>query len=77
LNSSELAAGQTAVIKELLESECEQRLAEMGCVPGTTIELLYRARSGDPIAFDVDGYILALRKIEASCILVQKNESNG
>ena len=77
LNASELTPGKKAVIEDLPESQFNQRLAEMGCVPETTIELLYRAPSGDPIAFDIDGYILALRKSEAACILVKKNDSNA
>jgi Fe2+ transport system protein FeoA len=74
LKASELSNGTSAKIVELTDSAFSQRLAEMGCVPGTPIQLLFKAPAGDPIAFDIDGYILALRKNEADCILVQYSE---
>ena len=35
---------------------------------GNKIKRLYTAPLGDPIAFDINGYILALRKEEAKLI---------
>ena len=43
----------------------------MGCVPGTEITKLYNAPGGDPIAFQIDSYILGLRKSEAQQILIR------
>jgi ferrous iron transport protein A len=76
LNASQLVPNQSAIITALPESPFSQRLAEMGCVPGTPIKLLYTAPSGDPMAFDIEGYILALRKNEAAVILVQIENSH-
>lgn len=44
------------------------KLADMGLYPGKEITVLYKAPFGDPIAIDVDGYILSLRKYEASLV---------
>ncbi len=58
-------------IESLKPSELTSRLAEMGCVPGTEITKLYAAPGGDPIAFQIDSYILGLRKSEAQEILIR------
>lgn len=71
LRASEILLLQTARILRLEESEYKQRLAEMGCVPGAELMLLFTAPSGDPLAFDVEGYTLGLRKIEADTIEVE------
>lgn len=42
----------------------------MGLVEGKQLQVLFRAPFGDPIAVDVDGYILSLRKDEAELIIV-------
>lgn len=51
--------------------ELERRLVEMGFVEGASVELrhqgLFRA---DPIAVQVDGTLVALRRREAHAILV-------
>jgi len=52
------------------------RLAEMGCVPGTEITKLYHAPGGDPIAFQIDSYILGLRKTEAQEIVIRPLKRN-
>lgn len=46
------------------------KLLEMGCTPGETVTLDRIAPMGDPIAISVSGYLLSLRKEEASTILV-------
>jgi len=46
----------------------------MGCVPGTLIKKLYAAPGGDPIAYQVDHYILGLRRLEADYIEVKVAE---
>lgn len=53
------------------ESEFNQRLIEMGCIEGTQITKVFQAIGGDPIAFQIDGYVLALRKSEAKTITIK------
>lgn len=43
----------------------------MGCVPGTVISLEFSSPLGDPLAFNIDGYVLGLRKEEAAIIEVE------
>ena len=60
--------GESGRIAAVQDSPFSQRLIEMGCVPGTPITLEIAAPGGDPLAFYVDGYMLALRKKEAQTI---------
>jgi len=67
---AELKKGQKAVIESLSKSEFSMKLMEMGCIPGETIQLEKIAPLGDPIAISVSGYMLSLRKAEASTVKV-------
>lgn len=58
------------MVRAILESSLKVKLMEMGLVVGKRLEILYRAPFGDPIAVDIDGYVLSLRKDEAQLIEV-------
>ena len=68
MNASELKQGDTAMIHHVEFSDLRNKLIEMGCFEGNKIKRLYTAPLGDPIAYDINGYILALRKEEAKLI---------
>ncbi|MBI2271507.1 MAG: ferrous iron transport protein A [Bacteroidetes bacterium] len=63
--------GERAVIDSFTDNEMSLKLLEMGCTPGETIVVDNIAPMGDPIAIFVSGYLLSLRKKEASTILVK------
>lgn len=44
---------------------------EMGLYVGQEVEFLLRAPFGDPIAINVSGYTLSLRKFEAEAVKVK------
>jgi ferrous iron transport protein A len=71
VTADKLSKGMTAKISALLPSPHEERLSAMGCVPGTKITLEFIAPSGDPLAFNVEGYLLGLRKSEAKLLIVE------
>jgi ferrous iron transport protein A len=71
-----LKLGQTATIKEFTDNFLSLKLIEMGCLPGETIKLSNIAPFGDPIAIEVSGYLLSLRKKEASTVVVTINKEN-
>jgi ferrous iron transport protein A len=48
-----------------------RRIMEMGIVEGTPITVVKTAPLGDPIQIKVRGYVLAIRKKDASCINVE------
>jgi ferrous iron transport protein A len=70
ITADHLEFNKSYEISALKENDLTQKLAEMGCVPGTEIMKLYTAPGGDPIAFRIDSYILGLRKSEAENIFV-------
>jgi len=50
-----------------------RRLLDLGLVPGTRVEVIRRSPVGDPIAFNIRGAVIALRKEESSRVLVTQN----
>ena len=75
----QLAIGQRGVIRHI---DCDRRtgcrLMEMGLLPGTPIEMVRRAPLGDPLEIRLRGYLLSLRKAEASSIyLASDGESES
>jgi len=68
---SELKQGVVGIVKEFTDLEMSVKLMEMGCLPGEEITIARVAPLGDPIAVNVSGYQLSLRKFEASTIILQ------
>ena len=71
-----LILGQSATIKEFTDDFLSLKFIEMGCLPGEKIKLCNIAPFGDPIAIEVSGYLLSLRKQEAATIIVKINPEN-
>lgn len=69
-NLAELKIGQSAIIDSFTDKDMALKLLEMGCTPGEVVKLDRIAPLGDPIAISVAGYLLSLRKAEASTVLV-------
>jgi ferrous iron transport protein A len=68
---TELPYKQKAIIKSFGETELYVKLLEMGIIPDEEISVELTAPLGDPIAVNVSGYQLSLRKDEASSIMVE------
>jgi ferrous iron transport protein A len=73
LRLSQLPAGQKAVIKSHEQSEFELTLMEMGCIPGEPVWIEMIAPLGDPMAIQIAGYYLSIRKQDADKIWVGTN----
>jgi ferrous iron transport protein A len=69
---SELRRGDKAIIDSFTDYDASLKLLEMGCIPGEKIEVMRIAPLGDPIAIFVAGYLLSMRKDEASVVVVTK-----
>jgi len=61
-----------AKVTGISESDLKPKLLEMGLYTGKTVTILFRAPFGDPIAVDVDGYVLSMRLNEASLVLIEE-----
>ncbi|QEK12833.1 ferrous iron transport protein A [Crassaminicella thermophila] len=69
---SKLSVGAIAKVSDLLISGLSRRrMLDLGLVPGTIIEVIRKSPLGDPIAYNIRGATIALRKEEASQILVK------
>jgi len=49
----------------------DARLADLGLVPGTSLEILRRAPLGGPIEIELRGYRLVLRRADAAGVCVR------
>jgi ferrous iron transport protein A len=70
LRLSQLPAGKRAVIKSHDESDFQLTLMEMGCIPGEPVWIEMIAPLGDPMAIQIAGYYLSIRKADADKIWV-------
>ena len=48
------------------------RLSDLGLLPGTAIEAIMRSPMGDPIAYEVRGSVIAIRREDAQLIEVAR-----
>ena len=67
---NQLKLGQKDVVQEFTDDFLSLKFIEMGCLPGEIVKLVNIAPFGDPIAIEVSGYVLSLRKEEASTVIV-------
>uniref|UniRef100_A0A7C2E324 Ferrous iron transport protein A n=1 Tax=Ammonifex degensii TaxID=42838 RepID=A0A7C2E324_9THEO len=77
LSLNTLKLGRRARIKAVGEGPLYRRLLDMGLVPETVVQAVRQAPFGDPVAYLVRGYYLALRREEAATILVEEIALNG
>jgi len=49
-----------------------QRLMALGFLPGSRVRIVQVAPFGDPIAVEVDGWRVGLRRREAALVLVER-----
>ena len=67
-----LPIGATATIVDVQgDAQLQQRILEMGVLPGIQVEVVRFAPLGDPIEIKVMGYNLSLRKAEAMHVSVE------
>ena len=70
---SELTEGERARVREVdARAEVGQRILEMGLTPGVEVRMVGKAPLGDPLVFEVRGYRLSLRLVEAARIEVER-----
>lgn len=75
---NQLQPGQVAVIVSVGgQAGLRRRYMEMGLVRGETVRVERVAPLGDPVAYSIKGYRLALRREEASQIQVALSRMGG
>lgn len=68
---SDLPTGKRAVIRHHEQGDFELTLMEMGCIPGEPVWIEMIAPMGDPMAIQIAGYYLSIRKKDAQNIYVE------
>ncbi len=71
ISLADLKKGQTAFIRSFSNDALSSRLLEMGCLPGETLRLTRTAPLGCPLAIQIAGYELSLRRDEAAAVMVE------
>lgn len=72
-NLNDLKVGEKGTIVDVQGNDSiAARLMEMGLIPGEVVLMVGQAPMGDPVEYEVVGYRLSLRRIEARRILIDK-----
>lgn len=69
---SEIAIGNTVIIRGFENDDIFLKLMEMGCIPGENVRIDQIAPFRGPISITVAGYHLSLRMDEAEMIWVDE-----
>lgn len=72
---SDIENGKEVNVISIASSILRVKLLEMGLLEGEAVRVLFRAPFGDPIAIDVNGYVLSLRLSEARLVEVREKDS--
>jgi len=67
-----LKRGERAIIVDVSSNSIPLKLLEMGCLPGSNVELVQEAPFADPMYLNIGGSHLAIRKETATYIIIEK-----
>ena len=68
----ELPLGRTATIAALNAPHSErERLLSLGFIPGSLVRPVLESPWGDPVAYEICGAVIALRRTDAGQILIE------
>lgn len=69
---SSVPEGRSARVVDLFATGAiRRRLQDIGLITGTRVRCLQKSPSGDPVAYDIRGAVIALRTEDSRKILVQ------
>ena len=72
LSLAELLPGESGrVVRVFDEGPADRRLMDLGLLPETPIRVLRRSPLGDPTVYELRGYRLCLREVDAARVRVQ------
>ena len=69
---ADLKLGEKGVILDVSSIHIPLKLLEMGCLPGSEVQLLQSAPFADPMYLNINGSHLAIRKETAIHIAIEK-----
>jgi DtxR family Mn-dependent transcriptional regulator len=73
------ASAKVAGISPACQGSQRRRLLDLGVVPGTIVDVVFESAAGDPVAYNIRGALIALRREQAGWIQVEfdRNAPNG
>ena len=72
LDLSTMKVGSKSEIIAIENSFIKSKLIEMGFLVGSSLEVVFKAPLGDPIAIEINSTVISLRKDEATLIKVRE-----
>jgi len=69
---SDCKIGEEVEISKIEDGNIASKLIEMGLTEKLITQIVLIAPLGDPIAIDINGFILSIRKAEVNQVLVKK-----
>ena len=68
---SELSEDEKCIVKSIdSDPDIRRRLQDMGLIPGTCVQCVFKSPYGDPTAYLIRGALVALREEDADNIIV-------
>ena len=75
-----LRLGESATVSGIAptcQGPSRRRLLDLGLVPGTEVSARLKSAAGDPVAYDVRGALIALRREQADAVYVEAPDAEG
>lgn len=67
-----ISLNELVEIAAIADNEIAPKLTEMGLTKGQKIKAIFKAPLGDPIAYEINGNIISMRKEEAMQVEVRR-----
>ena len=75
---ADLAVNESATVVELLSSDSiRRRLLDIGLIKNTVVTCVGKSPANDPIAFNIRGGIIAIRRCDCEKIIVSCGDKYG
>lgn len=69
-----LRVGESALVTELrADTAMGRRLLDIGLIPGTKVTCVAKSPAGDPAAYLIRGAVIALRRVDALTVEVERS----
>lgn len=73
MTADQIKKGQTVILESITASPLTLNFMEMGIMPGKKLTLMRKAPLNGPMAFLIEGNIIAMRVKEAKLLNVSQN----
>lgn len=71
---SHLGEGETGIVSNILSTgSIRRRLQDIGLIEGTNVKCMQKSPSGNPVAYNIRGAVIALRTEDSGNILIEMN----